>query len=234
MTVLTLAGVSRWYGNVVAVNDVSFEVGPGITGLLGPNGAGKTTLLHMMAGFLAPSAGTVGARRNPHVAPSGDLSGGSASCRSARRCTHSSPRASSCTPPRGFRGSTIADAARDRAIEMVEPRRRRRSQHRRLLEGHAPARQGCGGARPRPAGAHPGRAVQRHGPASAAAHDGPPSTHGRRGSHDPVQQPHPRRGRAAVGPGAGGRRRSTRRHGRLPAHPATHDRSAAQLHAPLE
>ncbi|MGH2402499.1 MAG: ABC transporter ATP-binding protein [Candidatus Limnocylindria bacterium] len=59
MTRLTLTGVSRWYGNVVAVNDVTFEVGPGITGLLGPNGAGKTTLLHMMAGFLAPSAGDV-------------------------------------------------------------------------------------------------------------------------------------------------------------------------------
>ena len=59
MSAIALAGVSRWYGNVVAVNDVSFEVGPGITGLLGPNGAGKTTLLHMMAGFLAPSAGTV-------------------------------------------------------------------------------------------------------------------------------------------------------------------------------
>jgi ABC-2 type transport system ATP-binding protein len=59
VTALTLSAVSRWYGNVVAVNDVSFEVGPGITGLLGPNGAGKTTLLHMMAGFLAPSAGTV-------------------------------------------------------------------------------------------------------------------------------------------------------------------------------
>ena len=59
MSVLALAGVSRWYGNVVAVNDVSFEIGPGITGLLGPNGAGKTTLLHMMAGFLAPSAGAV-------------------------------------------------------------------------------------------------------------------------------------------------------------------------------
>jgi ABC-2 type transport system ATP-binding protein len=56
---LTLQAVSRWYGNVVAVNDVSFAVGPGITGLLGPNGAGKTTLLHMMAGFLAPSAGSV-------------------------------------------------------------------------------------------------------------------------------------------------------------------------------
>ncbi|MDQ3691890.1 MAG: ABC transporter ATP-binding protein [Chloroflexota bacterium] len=59
MSTLALTGVSRWYGNVVAVNDVTFEVGPGITGLLGPNGAGKTTLLHMMAGFLAPSAGDV-------------------------------------------------------------------------------------------------------------------------------------------------------------------------------
>jgi ABC-2 type transport system ATP-binding protein len=59
VSVLTLAGVSRWYGNVVAVNEVTFEIGPGITGLLGPNGAGKTTLLHMMAGFLAPSAGSV-------------------------------------------------------------------------------------------------------------------------------------------------------------------------------
>ncbi len=56
---LRLAGVSRWYGNVVAVNDVSMDLGPGVTGLLGPNGAGKTTLLHMMAGFLAPSRGTV-------------------------------------------------------------------------------------------------------------------------------------------------------------------------------
>jgi len=51
--------VSRWFGNVVAVNDVSFEAYPGITGLLGPNGAGKTTLLHMLAGFLRPSAGTI-------------------------------------------------------------------------------------------------------------------------------------------------------------------------------
>ena len=59
MSVLALRGVSRWYGNVVAVNDVTFDVASGITGLLGPNGAGKTTLLHMMSGFLAPSAGEV-------------------------------------------------------------------------------------------------------------------------------------------------------------------------------
>jgi ABC-2 type transport system ATP-binding protein len=56
---IDLANVSRWYGNVVAVNDVTMTLGPGVTGLLGPNGAGKTTLLHMMAGFLAPSRGTV-------------------------------------------------------------------------------------------------------------------------------------------------------------------------------
>jgi ABC-2 type transport system ATP-binding protein len=51
--------VSRWYGNVVAVNDISFGLGPGVTGLLGPNGAGKSTLLHLIAGLLAPSAGRV-------------------------------------------------------------------------------------------------------------------------------------------------------------------------------
>ena len=56
---LQLDRVSRWYGNVVAVNDISFALGPGVTGLLGPNGAGKTTLLHLMAGLLAPSAGRV-------------------------------------------------------------------------------------------------------------------------------------------------------------------------------
>jgi ABC-2 type transport system ATP-binding protein len=54
-----LAGVSRWYGNVVAVNGISVTIGPGVTGLLGPNGAGKSTILHMIAGLLAPSDGSV-------------------------------------------------------------------------------------------------------------------------------------------------------------------------------
>jgi ABC-2 type transport system ATP-binding protein len=56
---IQLEHVSRWYGNVVAVNDISFALGPGVTGLLGPNGAGKSTLLNMLAGLLAPSAGSV-------------------------------------------------------------------------------------------------------------------------------------------------------------------------------
>lgn len=59
MTTIEIDHTSRWFGNVVAVNDVSMTVGPGVTGLLGPNGAGKSTLINMMAGFLEPSTGTV-------------------------------------------------------------------------------------------------------------------------------------------------------------------------------
>jgi ABC-2 type transport system ATP-binding protein len=58
MSVLVLDRVSRWFGNVVAVNDISMTIGPGITGLLGPNGAGKSTVINMLSGFLAPSSGT--------------------------------------------------------------------------------------------------------------------------------------------------------------------------------
>ena len=56
---IQVADVSKWYGSVVAVNDVSFDVGPGITGLLGPNGAGKTTLLHLIAGLAGCSRGDI-------------------------------------------------------------------------------------------------------------------------------------------------------------------------------
>jgi ABC-2 type transport system ATP-binding protein len=59
MATLEITACSRWYGNVVALNDVTMTIGPGITGLLGPNGAGKSTLIHMLAGFLPPSTGTV-------------------------------------------------------------------------------------------------------------------------------------------------------------------------------
>jgi ABC-2 type transport system ATP-binding protein len=59
MSEIELRNVSRWYGNVVAVNDITMTIGPGVTGLLGPNGAGKSTLLHLIAGFLQPSRGTL-------------------------------------------------------------------------------------------------------------------------------------------------------------------------------
>ena len=56
---IVFARASRWYGPIIALNDVSVEIGPGVTGLLGPNGAGKSTFLKLAAGQLRPSQGTV-------------------------------------------------------------------------------------------------------------------------------------------------------------------------------
>ena len=63
--------VSRWFGALVAVSDVSFDVGPGVTALLGPNGAGKSTMFRMLCGLARPSKGTVRVLgRDPRTDPS--------------------------------------------------------------------------------------------------------------------------------------------------------------------
>ena len=51
--------MSKWFGDLVAVSDVSFGIGPGVTALLGPNGAGKSTLIRMLCGLTAPAQGAV-------------------------------------------------------------------------------------------------------------------------------------------------------------------------------
>lgn len=51
--------VSKWYGSVIGVNEVSLEIRSGVVGLLGPNGAGKSTLMKLMTGQLSPSLGVV-------------------------------------------------------------------------------------------------------------------------------------------------------------------------------
>src|SRR5512144_1547902 len=60
MSFLDVNKVSRFFGGLAAVKDVSFEVNKGdIVGLIGPNGAGKTTLFNVVNGFYAPSRGEV-------------------------------------------------------------------------------------------------------------------------------------------------------------------------------
>ncbi|MCY4078163.1 MAG: ABC transporter ATP-binding protein [Acidobacteria bacterium] len=57
--VVAVEGLSKWYGQVIGLNDVTASVPPGITGLLGPNGAGKSTLMKVMTGQLRPNQGRV-------------------------------------------------------------------------------------------------------------------------------------------------------------------------------
>jgi ABC-2 type transport system ATP-binding protein len=68
---IVVQNLSKWYGDVVAVSDITFGVEPGVTALLGPNGAGKSTTLEMLTGLLAPSTGTIRILGKP---PRGDIS----------------------------------------------------------------------------------------------------------------------------------------------------------------
>jgi ABC-2 type transport system ATP-binding protein len=65
---ITVRHLTRYYGSVIAVDDVSFEVRPGsVTGLLGPNGAGKSTALRMMTGLTRPTSGCVTILGKPYA-----------------------------------------------------------------------------------------------------------------------------------------------------------------------
>ena len=56
---VTFAGVSRFYGEVLGVNSVNLAIPPGITSLVGPNGSGKTTLMNLMTGLIQPTKGDI-------------------------------------------------------------------------------------------------------------------------------------------------------------------------------
>ena len=58
-SVIKTTKLNHWYGNVVALNDVTLEIGAGITGILGPNGAGKTSLMRMAVGLMRPAFGEI-------------------------------------------------------------------------------------------------------------------------------------------------------------------------------
>ena len=65
-------GLSKWFGEVVALNNLDLSIEPGVTGLLGPNGAGKSTFIKLMLGLYRPSRGWVRVlgeppRNNPRI-----------------------------------------------------------------------------------------------------------------------------------------------------------------------
>ncbi len=80
--------LSKWYGKVTALQDVSLHLEPGLWGLLGPNGSGKTTFLRCIAGQLKPSLGEVRVCRASRPSPT------------RRRC------AASASAPRRTRSTT--------------------------------------------------------------------------------------------------------------------------------
>lgn len=118
--VIECAGVSKWYGDVLAVNNISVRVSPGVTGLLGPNGAGKTTLIRTLVGLARPSAGRVSVLcedpwANPRIASQlGYVPDGPPPWRNTtgRTCATRAAR---------YGGLSRADAERavDRALERV-------------------------------------------------------------------------------------------------------------------
>jgi ABC-2 type transport system ATP-binding protein len=59
VSLVTAEHLSKWYGQVIGLNDVTLTVQPGITGLLGPNGAGKSTFMKLVTGQLKPSKGDI-------------------------------------------------------------------------------------------------------------------------------------------------------------------------------
>ena len=71
VSVVAARGLSKWYGEVIGLNDVTVNIPPGISGLLGPNGAGKSTLLKLVTGQLRPSQGrsTCWASRSGGIPP---------------------------------------------------------------------------------------------------------------------------------------------------------------------
>ncbi len=84
-SLLSVNGVTKRFGGLVAVDDVSLAVAPGeIVGLIGPNGAGKTTLFNMMAGAFPPDKGDIVFDGSPCAAESRRRSAGSASCAPSR------------------------------------------------------------------------------------------------------------------------------------------------------
>ena len=174
-------GLTKHFGPVLAVDDLSFTVEPGrVTGFLGPNGSGKTTTLRMLLGLVHPSAGTatVGGRNY------WDLENPSSTVGAVLEATSFHPARRARTHLRmAARAGGHARRPGRRGARAGRPEWRRQAQGRRLLHGHAPAARAGDGAHRRSRRPHPRRAVERPRPPGhrlvARLHAVP----GRRGAH---------------------------------------------------
>ena len=146
---IAVEGLTKRYGDVTAVDDLSFSVRPGtVTGFLGPNGAGKTTALKAIVGLAHPTVGRALINGTPidsvvpdpltlgvHIEPCGAHPG-----RSAR--DHLRSLAALAGLPRG---------RVDEVLAIVGLEQRSRPARREVLDGDAPAARACLGAARRPA-----------------------------------------------------------------------------------
>ena len=167
-SLLTVERLTKQYGSVVALNDVSFSITDGITGILGENGAGKSTAIKIFLGLLRPTSGTA------------TVLGQNASESVARaRATRLHARARLSAEPGERRRVPDAHGGGERpaAVDGAHARRRhaapRRpvrgalSRDRRILDRHEAAREARPGARARPRVRLPRRADR--GPRSRRA-----------------------------------------------------------------
>ena len=154
--VVAAAHLSKWYGQVIGLNDVTLTLPPGITGLLGPNGAGKSTFMKLITGQLKPSKGDITVLgepiwRNPALyfrigfCPEQDAF--------YERMT-GLEWVSALVRLNGV-GEREAGEMAHRALEMVDLARCRRQEDRRLQQGDAAAREAGAGAGARSRAADP-------------------------------------------------------------------------------
>jgi len=109
---IVFEGVSKFYGEVLGVNKVSFSLHPGLTSLVGPNGSGKTTLMNLLTGLIRPSQGAIyvlGLTRN-------SLSNSSGRWDIARSLTPSLPVRMATTSFIGLCVSMVLATARRRSL----------------------------------------------------------------------------------------------------------------------
>ena len=159
---LDFTRASRWYGPVIALNDVTAQIPPGVTGLLGPNGAGKSTFLKLAAGQLRPSQGEVQLLGRPAWG-SPEVFHRVGLCPEADAFWENLTGLQFLTALLRFTGYDEAECRQraESALHQVALARRQGPQDRRLQQGHAPAREAGAVDRPRPGGAAARRAGER-------------------------------------------------------------------------